>query len=134
MQKFLIASYYCLAIRKQISHHRYSYSVYWHNKKIGLNISMIKSGLPNLFIYGSFIDAFSGSYHKISGFCNNIYSIVDIRTIVKIYTYLEARSSSSLRQYAKSRKVAGSITDEIIRFFYYLILPAALLPCGRLNL
>jgi hypothetical protein len=37
---------------------------------------------------------------------------------------------SWLRHYAKSRRVAGSIPDEVI----YLILPAALCPCGQLSL
>jgi hypothetical protein len=60
-----------------------------------------------LFIYGSFNDAFSSSYHIISGFCNNIYSIFDIRTIVTIYTRLEARSSNWLKQYEKKPQGRG---------------------------
>jgi hypothetical protein len=40
-----------------------------------------------------------------------------------------------LRYYARSRKVAGLIPDEVIEFFsIYLILPAEILHWGRLSI
>jgi hypothetical protein len=41
-----------------------------------------------------------------------------------------------LRHYGRSRKVTGSIPDDVIRFFFfiYLILTAALWPCDLLSL
>jgi hypothetical protein len=44
-------------------------------------------------------------------------------------------ATTVLRHYATSRKVAGSIPDEVIEFFLgNLILPAAIWPRGRLSL
>jgi hypothetical protein len=59
------------------------------------------------------------------------YQVITIKRVFYMGFYLEfkgARDSERLRHYATNRKVAGSIPDEVIFFYSYLILPAALGP------
>jgi hypothetical protein len=64
-----------------------------------------------------------------------ISKVFKINVVILMDTFLIMKTIMEImRHYAASRKVAGSIPDEVIGFSINIILPAAVWPCGGLSL